>query len=1054
MRNFLRRLIALIGLSVLLAASSSAQIFSPLHTFSTANGFSAPLIQGPDGTLYGTSSLGGAGSAGTVFKLKPDGTHFAILYSFGHGAQLGPVYTNVDGYGPASGLVLSNNVLYGTTQYGGVTGYGTVFKINTDGSGFTTLHFFTNGISGGQLNAGLVLVDGALYGVTYTGGTNNGTVFKLNPDGTGFTNIHNFGGTNGAFPMATLTSSGALLYGTTQEGNNGTVFRMDTNGVNFAVLHHFTATFIGTNIDGALPESSLLLSGSTLYGTTSGGGRGYGTVFAVSTDGDGFTNLYVFTNGVDGAKPLAALVLSGNTLYGTTTQGGPNGVLGIGTIFSINTDGSAFTSITNFAPSRTSGVLGGGAGGLILSGNTFFGAGGGVVFSVLTNGQNGTVLANGSDGAKPLGGLALSGNTAYGTTSAGGLQGSGIIFSMNTNGTSFDTLYTFSVISNSVNADGAIPLGTLVLAGGKLFGVTRNGGLTNAGTIFSINTNGTGFTTLHSFAQTPDGMSPYSGLILAGEALYGTTRNGGISNSGTIFKINTDGSDYETIYNFTNFQDPESSLIFSGGILYGTTYSGGTKGDGMVFKVSTNGTGFTELCSFKTPTNGFDTINVNGANPVGGPLLFNNTVYGTTFGGGDYSSKSAEPGTVFKVNTDGTGFARLHLFNFFAGGNPMAGMALSGNTLYGTSTAGGSAGGGTVFQLDTDGNNFTTLHSFSITGSTPLGDLIVTNGVIYGTTELSDTGSGYVFSVTPTAAPTIHFTATPTSGPPPTTVQFNSPAVDNFGNSISSWHWDFGDGTNSTAQNPSHTYSNNITYTPTLIVTNNNGATVIGFGPAITLAYPSSILNGGFETGTFTNWTRTGNYTGSTLSTSTQYKHSGTYGVRLSAATTLGYFSQTITTTPGNLYLVSLWFDSPFNGNPNEFSVTWGTNVLMDLTNIPNIGWTNIQFFVTAATNATTLQLGYRSDTFFLGLDDVSVVSAQPVIGQLTLSGANLVLNSTGGISNRTYVLLSSTNPVAPLAQWLPIATNLLGSNGVFSLTATNAVDHSVPRQYFILQMQ
>jgi hypothetical protein len=335
-----------------------------------------------------------------------------------------------------------------------------------------------------------------------------------------------------------------------------------------------------------------------------------------------------------------------------------------------------------------------------------------------------------------------------------------------------------------------------------------------------------------------------------------------------------------------------------------------------------------------------------------------------------------------------------------------------------------------------------------------MGDLLVTNGVIYSTSEFSTTGTGFVFSVTPTGTPTIHFTATPTNGFPPTTVQFNTPAVDDYGNTIVYWHWDFGDGGTNLAQAPLHTYSNNITYVPSLIATNNNGASVIGIGPVIVLAYPTSILNGGFEAGSFTNWTRSGNYAGSSISSAAQYKHSGTYGAQLHALTTLGYLSQTLTTVPGNVYLISLWLDSPFASNPNEFSVTWDGNVLMDLTNIPNIGWTNIQFFVTATSNATTLQLGYRSDSTYLGLDDVSVVSAQPLISKLTLSGANVVLNNSGGISNRTYVLLSSTNVAQPLNQWIPISTNVVGSNGIFNLTVTNAVPPNSPREFYILQVR
>ena len=1069
MRNSVRFIAALTGSILFLVFSSSAQIFSPLHIFSTASGFAAPLTQGPDGTLYGTSSAGGAGNSGTVFRVDPDGTHFGILYSFGRAQQSGAVYTNADGYSPLSQLVLSNNVLYGTTQAGGATGYGTIFKINTDGSGFTTLHFFTDDLGGGTLYGGLVLADGAFYGTAQSGGSNSadGIVFKINPDGSGFTNLHNFiVGSNGFSPEAPLIFSGGMLYGTTLSGNSGTVFKLDTNGLNFAVLHRFT------NSDGASPKSGLVLSGNTLYGTTSAGSLSYGTLFAVSTDGSGFTNLYSFTNGLDGGKPVAALVLSGSTLYGTTSQGGPEGSLGNGGIFKMNTDGSGFTVITNFAGLRFGGAPGGGTGGLILSNDTLFGAGGGGVFSILTNGLNATLVANGSDGAKPLGGLTRAGDTFYGTTSAGGSGNSGVIFSINTNGAGFDLLYSLGVATNLTNLDGTSPVGTLILANGRLFGVAKGGGPLNDGTIFSVNTNGTGFTNLHSFTNVPDGRSPYSGLLLSGNTLYGTTRNGGISNAGTIFKINTDGSGYQTIYNFTNSADPESALVLSGDTLYGTTFFGGTNGNGSVFKIDTNGLNFTLLYSFIAPTNATDTFNVYGANPVGDLILSGNTLYGTASSGGSPDTKSGiEPGTVFKINTDGTGFTRLHLFNFFDGDAPIAGMALSGDTLYGTATGGGSGSGGTVFQTDTNGNNFATLHSFTLTGGTPMGNLLAATGVIYGTTEFSDTGSGYVFSVALTGAPTVHFTAAPTNGIPPQAVQFTAPGVDDDGNTILAWYWNFDDGTPTftityttnknndiftnynyfSTQNPLHTYTNNGTYAPSLLASNNNGTMVSGIGPAIVIAYPTSILNGGFETGTFTNWTPTG-VGGSSISSSATYKHSGAHGANLSASGGLGYLSQTLSTTPGSSYLISFWLDVPFSLPSGEFLVTWGGNVLMDQTNIPAVGWTNIQFVAPATGATTVLQFGYDND--FFGLDDVSVISVQPVIAKLTLSGGNVILSNTGGISNRTYVLLTSTNFAQPLNQWTPIATNVLGSNGVFGVTGTNGVILNTPHQYFILQMQ
>src|SRR2546422_929481 len=108
----------------------------------------------------------------------------------------------------------------------------------------------------------------------------------------------------------------------------------------FTTLHSFTGS------DGAAPFAGLILSGTTLYGTANtGGSSGAGTVFAINTDGTGFTNLHSFTGGSDGATPYGGLVLSGNTLYGTATYGGSSGN---GTVFKVNTDGSGFTNLYSF----------------------------------------------------------------------------------------------------------------------------------------------------------------------------------------------------------------------------------------------------------------------------------------------------------------------------------------------------------------------------------------------------------------------------------------------------------------------------------------------------------------------------------------------------------------------------------------------------------------------------------------------------------------------------------------------------------------------------------
>jgi uncharacterized repeat protein (TIGR03803 family) len=297
------------------------------------------------------------------------------------------------------------------------------------------------------------------------------------------------------------------------------LFKVNTDGTGFSTLHSFTAMSIDssgnyyTNSDGAAPQAGLILSGNTLYGTALGGPSASGTVFALNTDGTGFTTIHSFTSAFsgsypypnsDGAEPYAGLILSGNTLYGTAVGGGSSGS---GTVFALNTDGTGFKNLYN--------------------------------------------LTSGSDGANLRAGLILSGNTLYGTAVAGGSSGSGTLFKVNTDGTDFSTLHSFtSAFSGSYpypNSDGAEPSAGLTLSGNTLYGTASWGGTNGTGTVFAVNTDGTGFRNLYSFTATSgpypgpytnsDGANPYAGLILSGNTLYGTTANGGSSGNGTVFSL-------------------------------------------------------------------------------------------------------------------------------------------------------------------------------------------------------------------------------------------------------------------------------------------------------------------------------------------------------------------------------------------------------------------------------------------------------------------------------------------------------------------------------------
>jgi uncharacterized repeat protein (TIGR03803 family) len=358
------------ALALVCPAVARAQ-FTLLHSFldNTATDGAYPegsLIQSGS-TLYGMTGSGGSNDRGTIFQIDTDGTGFGLLHSFG-GAG--------DGDSPLGSLIQSGSTLYGTTLAGGSSGGGTVFKIGTDGTGYTVLHSFAGGISDGRRPSGAVVQSGsALYGMTLSGGSNDrGTIFKIGADGTGFSLLHSFAGGagDGLDPegYASLLLSGSTLYGMTKRGgssNGGTIFQIGTDGAGFSLLH----SFAGGASDGATPTGYLIQSGSTLYGMTpSGGSNNDGTIFKIGADGTGFSLLHSFEENSEGGTPLGSLIQSASTLYGMTEfgHGGPSDDA---TVFQIGTDGTGFSLLHIFTGGDSDGDLAFGS--LIQSGSTLYG---------------------------------------------------------------------------------------------------------------------------------------------------------------------------------------------------------------------------------------------------------------------------------------------------------------------------------------------------------------------------------------------------------------------------------------------------------------------------------------------------------------------------------------------------------------------------------------------------------------------------------------------------------------------------------------------------------
>jgi uncharacterized repeat protein (TIGR03803 family) len=303
------------------------------------------VVRDSAGNFYGTTYAGGAHNRGTVWKIDQKGEQ-TVLHSFS-----GP-----EGSTPYAGLVLSPaGVLYGTTHEGGTVnatwctnGCGVVFLVNLDGNE-RTLYRFTGGNDGGSPVGGVIRDSaGNLYGTTEVGGASNyGTVFKVDAAGAE-TVLHSFAGwpDDGQAPQANLIQDSAgNFYGTTSNGGTagfGTVFEVEASGLE-SVLYSFKG-----ETDGSDPMASLLRDAQgNLYGTTFFGGLGrIGTVFKLDASGNE-TILHSF-NGNDGAYPEGPLVRDAqDNLYGTALQGGPAANDG-GTIFKITAQGE-FSVLWDFA---------------------------------------------------------------------------------------------------------------------------------------------------------------------------------------------------------------------------------------------------------------------------------------------------------------------------------------------------------------------------------------------------------------------------------------------------------------------------------------------------------------------------------------------------------------------------------------------------------------------------------------------------------------------------------------------------------------------------------
>lgn len=539
-----------------------------------------------NGMVYGSTYDSRSGTAGIAYKMDTTGGSFTTLRVFMGGGS--------DGNQPISGVNLSGGYLYGITSRGGDSNVGVIYKLDTDGNNFSLMHEFSGGTDG-EIPWGDIFIDGSyLYGTALNGGSySKGVVYRINLDGSGYNLLHAFegGDSDGSFPYGGIYVESGYVYGTTNDGgdnNKGAVFKMATGGANYELIHEF-----GYGAYGRAPQYTTMASDdSAFYGVTYDGGHvNAGLVYKVDKDDSDFSVLHEFlAGGDDGSDPRGIAYYDGY-LYGLTYKGGDSD---IGTLYKIGVDGNNFTLLHEFAGTgdgahgRGSVIISDGyIYGMNVSGNSYHG----VVFKVGVDGSNYTRLhgfnGGASDGDWPQAGLILSDGYLYGTTYSGGDSDLGVVFKIDTDGNNFALLHEFSGGAN----DGQQLNGNLIIDGSTLYGMTTEGGDSDLGTIFKIDTDGGNYAILHEFSGgANDGASPYGGLTMYNGKLYGVTYNGGDSDLGVIFKIDTDGNNFALLHEFSGGSNGEyprgNSLKIDGTYLYGLTQEGGDYDAGVIFKYS------------------------------------------------------------------------------------------------------------------------------------------------------------------------------------------------------------------------------------------------------------------------------------------------------------------------------------------------------------------------------------------------------------------------------------------------------------------------------------
>lgn len=630
--------------------------YTQLHCFESTSPGGGPAgtpFQASDGNIYGLTAFGGPTSQGVLYRYEPATGSYTVLVNFGTGTL---------GVSPAGSLTEYDGALYGTAN-GGANGGGSLFRYELSTGTYTELEQFMSGPAancntpGGGLCTGS---DNSIYGMTYLGGVNAaGMLYRFDPVNDIFEELLDFeGGSGPSNPVgALLEANDGNYYGVTIAGGNfglGTLFRYESSINQITKLHDFDSTnanFFNYYDGYYYVNYKLLQVGDDLYGVAPGGGVfGAGVIFKYSLTAGTLQNVHDFETLGGNFPAVTSNLIIGNDgkLYGLTTSDGP---FAGGSAYSFDPATGAFNTL--------------------------------IVFDEIW-----------SQGRLPYGGFlnASDGNIYTATSDAGPYSpgGWGVLIQYNTQSTQFTNVSAFNGIKN-----GGRPKGKLTLAGnGKLYGIAE-GGTNETGLLYSVNPDGSQFVKEYEFPSADLGIYPKPSLLLGSDGkLYGAASGGnGYKSAGVIFSYDVTTNTYQKLFDFNGLSQghlPNGGLMeFEPGLLIGTTRFGGNStivDTTFQSDITFNGAGVIYSYNIQTGAyqklHGFDGAD-NGKAPIGDLLKGRDgQIYGITEWGGLYNSTSgvAAGGILYRFNPAQNLFVKLHDFGLL-GNNPQSGASLTNDGL-------------------------------------------------------------------------------------------------------------------------------------------------------------------------------------------------------------------------------------------------------------------------------------------------------------------------------------------------------------------------------------